>query len=607
MKSTFRLSIHDACWDAQSSPVGDRALAAGAGYYKCVDDPRRAFGVAVEFKDVQVIYRKVPPSDLESLSSWRRHPEFNDIRAAAGAWVRITDIGAAPNLWVEGHNEPIFESADDVVWFARVEAERSKLLAARGLRVVIGNFATGNPAPGVFKTFIDAYLAAGGERSAAIGVHEYGTIDLDPMTDRHNWLGHVRLAEEIGSVADGFQWFITETGLDRVMIGGAWSGVPGWRLAKIGERSLTESELWSIAVRYETALRAHGRARCAFWFTYGDTSSWENFDMANADEFNANLVNAISAAVPSEGGCVDANAPVDWTHTVDASIGLNVRRTPEIPPATSADPYRKRNVACAMPNGQRVRVLRTINTWAEIDWPRVGYCNLPNLDPRPTPPPVERQLAPAFDMVRGDRFIDVSAYQTPADMDWGLLAFHEYRAVMIRVAVGLSVDAVWKQHWDLARGQLARFLYSVFTFTATATRQADIHSSAIETLPQIPTVGIDLETSNPSKSSDGLNAYVETLTARGIPLAWYGRASWVAENLTDISRLVPLPFIVAHYKHPLAGAPIVPPGVVANAWQHVAGEKVLAEKMYWGFAKTRSGKYLDESVVMAPGLTVHAA
>lgn len=582
-------------------------MAAGAAFYKCVDDPSRAYGVATIVPGVTVIYRKVPPGDLSELSNWRRHPDFPTEHDVAAAWVRLTDIGAAPNLFVEGMNEPVFETMDDVLWYGRVEAVRATMLAARGLRAVIGNFATGNPAPGRFAAFMREYLEHGGPRTAAIGVHEYGTWDLDPMTDRHNWLGHVRLATEAGALATGFRWFITECGLDRVMVGGEWSGAAGWRAVKIGERSLTETDLWAIAERYESALQQFGLAECACWFTYGDTSRWKDFEMSNADEFNGRLVDAIAAGSAAPGQCSDQNAPIDWTHTVDATLGLNVRTTPEIPPATTADPSRKRNVACAMPNGQRVRVTRTIGTWAEMDWPRAGYCNLPNLDVRLTPTPAERQLAPAFAMSIGDRFIDVSAYQTPADMDWGILQFHEYRAAMIRVAIGLAVDDVWRQHWDRARGYLARFLYSVYSFTATTARQVDIHAAAIETLPQIPTVAIDLELSNPYKSSVGLNQYVDALTARGIPLAWYARASWVADNLSDLSRLAPLPFIVAHYKNPTGTVPAVPPGITANAWQYVGGEKVLSEKMWWGFSKTRSGKFLDESVVMAPGLIVHAA
>lgn len=605
------LTIHDACWDAQSSPFGDSLLSAGAGWYKCVDDPTRAFGVASTLPRVNVIYRKAAPSDLESLSAWRRHPDFPTVHDVAAAWVRLADVRAAPNLWVEGHNEPVFETLDDVLWFARVEAERAKLLAARGLKAVVGNFATGNPQPGFFRAFILEYLNYGGPVHA-IGVHEYGTIDLDPLTDRFNWLGHTRLAAEAGARADGFTWLVTECGLDRVKVGDVWRGEPGWRLVKVNGRDIGQRELWDVAKRYNAALAAYGRAKCACWFTYGDTERWKEFEMANADEFNQLFLASVMAdAKPAPTNpapnCTNPNAPADWTHTVDAAVGLNVRSTPEVPPATAADPNRKRNVVCAMPTGQLVRVIDVDKTWAKIDFPTNGWCSLPNLDARPITVPVERKLAPAFQMSKGDRFIDVSAYQTPSDMDWSILRHHEYRAVMIRLAIGLAPDPVWMKHWINARDQLARFGYSVFTFTATPSRQADVLSAELDKLIEIPTVAIDLETSNPSKSADGMNQYIDILTRRGVPLAWYGRASWVAENLKDISALLRLPFIVAHYKHPFNGQPLVPPGATANAWQYVAGEKVVIENMYWGYAKTRSGKFLDESVVMAPGLTIHAA
>ncbi len=66
-----------------------------------------------------------------------------------------------------------------------------------------------------------------------------------------------------------------------------------------------------------------------------------------------------------------------------------------------------------------------------------------------------------------------------------------------------------------------------------------------------------------------------------------------------------MPLIVANYRYPVDAQPALPLGYAkANAWQHVAGEKVETDKLYWARFMTRSGKYLDESIVTDAGLRV---
>ena len=182
----MKLTIHDACWDASASEWSNRAIAAGVRWLKVIDDPARAFGVAQAAPACNVIYRKVTPEDISQLSDLRRHPEFSDARACAEMFVRLCDVRPAANIWVEGANEVKLADLGDALWYGRVEALRSRILESRGLRAVVGNFATGNPDGALFRAWMQAYTDNLGDPKALIGLHEYGTITLPAARDGHN-------------------------------------------------------------------------------------------------------------------------------------------------------------------------------------------------------------------------------------------------------------------------------------------------------------------------------------------------------------------------------------------------------------------------------------
>ena len=77
--------------------------------------------------------------------------------------------------------------------------------------------------------------------------------------------------------------------------------------------------------------------------------------------------------------CSRTDVPADWTHEVVAAVGLNVRSEPKVSTPSSA------NVLCAMPSGQKVRVLSRIGDWMQINWPIVGWSFAPNLKARSAP------------------------------------------------------------------------------------------------------------------------------------------------------------------------------------------------------------------------------
>ena len=628
----MKLTIHDACWEAAASPWSDQVLTAQVAWLKVIDDPARAFAVAQAVPTCNVIYRRVAPGDIEQLSDQRRHPEFGDARACAEMFVRLADVRAAANLWVEGANEVKLANADDARWYGTVEALRAQLLAERGLHAVIGNFATGNPEEDLFVAWLQSYLDHGGRRDALLGLHEYGAFGLPAAQDLHNLLRHRRLAERGGALMSGFRWAITECGLDRVKVGGVYVG-GGWRAQGA---SVDEDAYWRYMFDYDAELERDTDVVCAAVFTYGDTARWRDYDLNDARSFNQALLDSLAAhppepsepvsptltTTPSRSGdasseCDRSDVPDNWTHTVRAARGLNVRAAPEI-----AD-----NIRCAMVNGKQVRALARQGDWMQIDWPLIGWCFAPNLQPRAEAPldthdhgPVEIGAQPArpkgkasarrgkrLTLKAGARFVDVSAWQEPDDLDWPALKWNGCSAAMIRVAAGTQTDPEWRRYADGAqRAGLAWFVYVYFSFLVGSDEQLRALRPALQTMTRLPTVVLDLEGANPSGSADGLRSYVAALQDLGLPLAVYTRQSWVQDNLPGLHNLLgDLPLIVANYRYPVGSQPALPGGWnAAAAWQHVAGEKVESDRLYWARYRTRSGRHLDESIVLESGLTV---
>lgn len=597
----MKLTIHDACWDAAASQWSNRAIAAGVRWLKVVDDPARAYGVAQAAPACDVIYRRVMPQDIEQLSDLRRHPEFGDAQACAEMLVRWADVRPAPNIWVEGANEIKLDGYGDAIWYGDVEARRSILLAARGLRAVIGNFATGNPTPELFATFMASYREHGGLTDVLVGLHEYGTITVPAASDGHNLLRHRMLRQ----YAPGFRWAITECGLDQVQVGGQWVG-GGWRAPGSG---ISERAYWDYMHAFDAELERDADVVCAAVFTYGDTGRWKDYEMDAAEEFNGNLIAAIVAdgqqapTVPSRPDCNRTDVPDDWTHTVDGVLGLNVRSEPKVSTPSAA------NVLCAMVKGKQVRGLKRVGDWMQIDWPVAGYCFAPNLKAREAVKPPEHKLGTPIALPAGARFVDVSAWQDPADVDWKALRWNGCSAAMIRLAAGTLTDPEWHLYAAGAKAAgVPWFGYVYFSFTVGWQSQIAALAAAINKMALLPTIAVDLEGANPTKADGELRNYVKALELMGVPIALYTRQSWVSENLPQLATILPsAPLIVANYRYPVDAQPALPPGYAkAHAWQHVAGEKVASDKLYWARFMTRSGKYLDESIVMDGGLTVHA-
>lgn len=72
----------------------------------------------------------------------------------------------------ESYNEPVAGSIDEMARFSDFEAERTRLLAERGIRSVIGNFGTGQPPMEQWQAFLPAVRAAI-QYDGWLGLHEY--------------------------------------------------------------------------------------------------------------------------------------------------------------------------------------------------------------------------------------------------------------------------------------------------------------------------------------------------------------------------------------------------------------------------------------------------
>lgn len=85
----------------------------------------------------------------------------------------------------EAYNEPVPGNPDEMKRLAELEAERTRLLAERGLRSVVGNFGTGQPPLEWWQHFFPA-LQAAKQYNGWLGLHEYSAPTIYYHTTRDN-------------------------------------------------------------------------------------------------------------------------------------------------------------------------------------------------------------------------------------------------------------------------------------------------------------------------------------------------------------------------------------------------------------------------------------
>lgn len=138
---------------------------------------------AVEIKQVSPKTVLVGRIDTEQINL----ATLNDPAAAARSFVdRLLPIAtearrlSAFDGW-EAYNEPVPTDAEQMARLAQFEAERTRLLAAAGVRSVIGNFGTGQPDLALWPHFRPAIEAAIAHRGY-LGLHEYSAPTMQYLT-----------------------------------------------------------------------------------------------------------------------------------------------------------------------------------------------------------------------------------------------------------------------------------------------------------------------------------------------------------------------------------------------------------------------------------------
>jgi hypothetical protein len=204
----------------------------------------------------------------------------------------------------EGHNEPVWNTQEDMGWYAEWEIERMQLMADVGLKCVIGNFATGTPPLDLWPAFLPA-LETAREYQAILGLHEYscpwmwwmtGPHQLDPSEDQgdEGWTTlRYRKAYRQHLIPNGVgnvPLVITECGIDPLVSPqppesprGTWKQLDGFWAQHDGEQDAADFYFRQLAW-YDKELQDDEYVVGATVFTWGSFGRpWSDFDVAGTE------------------------------------------------------------------------------------------------------------------------------------------------------------------------------------------------------------------------------------------------------------------------------------------------------------------------------------
>ena len=205
-------------------------------------------------------------------------------------------------IYWEGHNEPVWNSNDEMAWYAELEVERMKLMANEGLKCVIGNFATGSPNLELWPAFFPAFKAAL-QYEAILGLHEYSCPWMWWMTGTHQ----LNKGEDEGDtgwttlryrkiyrqhlIPNGFgnvPLVMTECGIDplvspkppEVGTGGTWQQLGGFWKRHSGESDRADYYYRQL-VWYDEEMQKDDYVVGGTIFTWGNFGgAWKHFEVA---------------------------------------------------------------------------------------------------------------------------------------------------------------------------------------------------------------------------------------------------------------------------------------------------------------------------------------
>ena len=199
----------------------------------------------------------------------------------------------------EGHNEPVWNTAAGMAWYAQFEIERMRLMAKLGLKCVIGNFSTGAPDLPLWQAFLPACREAL-QYEAILGVHEYscpwmwwmtGNYQVNPEEDEgdEGW-GTLRYRKVyrqwlIPNHVGTLPLVITEAGIDP-LVGpnpyekGTWKQLGDFWREHDNEHDPADYYFRQL-VWYDQELQKDDYVIGATIFTWGSFGPpWQHFDVA---------------------------------------------------------------------------------------------------------------------------------------------------------------------------------------------------------------------------------------------------------------------------------------------------------------------------------------
>jgi len=204
----------------------------------------------------------------------------------------------------QGYNEPVAGNAEEMKRLADFEAERVRLLAARGIRSVIGNFGAGQPTSdppfALWEHFLPAMQAAK-ENNGWLGLHEYSAPTIYYLSTRENqgrypgvssndsgWLTlrYRQIYNQILKPANlAIPLVFTELGVDGLI--GNHPGPPearGWQdfqqywaqngYGLWGPGAYVEQLVW-----YDNAMRQDEYVLCGCIYAMAASAGWESYDI----------------------------------------------------------------------------------------------------------------------------------------------------------------------------------------------------------------------------------------------------------------------------------------------------------------------------------------
>lgn len=272
-------------------------IQAGPAVVKFVGDWGVAHGIS---KDVLLIGRKHQADYDAQLQQATGKTPVEAARQFVQDQLATYQSNPRITYW-EGHNEPVWNTEEEMGWYAEFEVERMRLMADQGRKCVTGNFATGSPDLALWPAFFPA-LRAARQYQAILGMHEYscpwmwwmtGKHQLDPNADegdegwttlryRKIYRRHL-IPNGLGSVP----LVITECGIDPLVspqpphaASGTWKQLGSFWAAHDNEPDKADYYFRQLAW-YDRELQKDDYVIGATIFTWGSFGPpWSDFDVA---------------------------------------------------------------------------------------------------------------------------------------------------------------------------------------------------------------------------------------------------------------------------------------------------------------------------------------